>query len=247
MNHTMLSFFYFDPLMMNPWFLMSTLIGVGLSVWAQRRVTSTFKRFSTVGVRTGMSGAEAAAAVCRAAGVEGVKIELTAGRLSDHYDPRDKTLRLSKEVFEGRSISSVAVAAHEAGHSIQDAEGYAPLGFRSSMVPVANLGSRAWYFVFLIGVFLQYSGNALGPTLMVVGIGLFALLVFFQLMTLPVEIDASRRAKLVLAQTGIVSTEEEVVGVNAVLDAAAMTYVAAAAASVLQLLALIMRMLASRD
>lgn len=243
----MLSFFFVDPVMMNPFFLAATLIGVGLSVWAQRRVTSAFKRFSKVGVRTGMTGAEAAAAVCRAGGVSGVKIEMTGGTLSDHYDPRDKTLRLSREVYEGRSISSIAVAAHEAGHSIQHAEGYAPLGFRSAMVPVANIGSRAWYFVFLIGVLLQYSHSALGPGLMTAGVGLFALLVFFQLMTLPVEIDASRRAKLVLAQTGIVSTAEEEAGVDTVLDAAAMTYVAAAAASVLQLLALILRVLASRD
>jgi Zn-dependent membrane protease YugP len=243
----MLSFFFLDPVMMHPLFLIATLIGVGLSMWAQRRVTSAFKRFSQVGVRTGMTGAEAAAAVCRAGGVRGIKIEQTGGRLSDHYDPRTKTLRLSAEVYSGRSISSIAVAAHEAGHSIQDAEGYAPLGLRSGMVPVANVGSRAWYFVFLIGVFLQYSGSALGPTLMTVGVGLFALIVFFQLITLPVEIDASRRAKLVLAQTGIVSTEEEVAGVEIVLDAAAMTYVAAAAASVLQLLALILRVLASRD
>lgn len=242
----MLSFLFFDPLMWNPVYLLATLIGVGLSVWAQARVTSTFRRFATVGVRSGMTGAEAAAAVCRAGGAAGVTIERTHGFLSDHYDPRTKTLRLSEQVHDGRSISSIAVAAHEAGHSIQDAEGYAPLGFRSAMVPLANIGSRAWYFVFLIGVLLQASESLIGPLLMTIGVGLFALLVFFQLMTLPVEIDASRRAKRVLASTGIVSNAEEEAGVDKVLDAAAMTYVAAAAASVLQLLALILRVLASR-
>jgi len=242
----MLSFFFFDPVMLNRLFLLATLIGVGLSVWAQSRVTAAFHRFAKVGVRSGMTGAEAAAAVCRAGGASGITIEPTHGFMSDHYDPRTKTLRLSEAVYTGRSISSIAVAAHEAGHSIQDAEGYAPLGFRSAMVPVANVGSRAWYFVFLIGVLLQGSGSLIGPTLMTAGVGLFALIVFFQLLTLPVEIDASRRAKRVLASTGIVSNADEEAGVAKVLDAAAMTYVAAAAASLLQLLALILRVTASR-
>lgn len=242
----MLAYFFFDPVMHNPWFLLATVAGVGLSMWAQARVTSTFKRFAHVEVRSGMTGAEAAEAVCRAGGVASVTIEQTGGSLTDHYDPRSRTLRLSAEVYQGRSISSIAVAAHEAGHAIQHGEGYAPLGFRSAMVPVANIGSRAWYFVFLIGVVLQYVSPVLGPGMMALGVGLFALLVFFQLLTLPVEIDASRRAKAVLASTGIVNGAEETEGVKTVLDAAAMTYVAAAAASVLQLLALIARMMNSR-
>ncbi|MDF1797941.1 MAG: zinc metallopeptidase [Planctomycetota bacterium] len=237
----MLSYYLFDPVTAHPLFLIATLVGFGLSMLAQARVKSTFRRFANVGVRSGMTGAEAAAAVCRAGGVTGVTIERSQGFLSDHYDPGAKALRLSPDVYDGRSISSIAVAAHEAGHSIQDATDYAPLGFRSAMVPVTKFGSGAWYFVFLIGVFLQYSESFLGPALMQIGVGLFALVVVFQVMTLPVEVDASRRAKAVLASTGIVSTEEEAAGVAKVLDAAALTYFAAAAASILQLLALLAR------
>lgn len=241
----MLSFYLFDPVTAHPLFLIATLVGFGLSMLAQMRVKSTFRRFANVGVRSGMTGAEAAAAVCRAGGVSGVTIERSKGFLSDHYDPRAKALRLSPDVHDGRSISSISVAAHEAGHAIQDATDYAPLGFRSAMVPVTQVGSSAWYFVFLIGVFLQYSESFLGPFLMQIGVGLFALVVAFQVMTLPVEVDASRRAKAVLASTGIVSTEEEAAGVKKVLDAAAMTYFAAAAASILQLLALLARVSSS--
>jgi Zn-dependent membrane protease YugP len=211
---TMLSYFLFDPLLGNPVYLIATVLGFAISLWAQARVKSNFKRFSKVGVRSGMSGAEAAAAVW------------------------------SPDVYDGRSISSIAVAAHEAGHSIQHATGYGPLGWRSVFVPVANIGGSLWYFVFIIGMVLQSSASVLGPLLMQVGIALFALLVFFQLLTLPVEFDASSRAKKVLASTGIVSNADEAAGVEKVLDAAAMTYVAAAAASIMQLIALLMR---SRD
>ena len=243
----MLSFLFFDPVMMNPLFLLATLIGVGLSLWAQMRVKANFAKFEQVGVRSGMTGAEAAAAVCRAGGARDVSIEPTRGMLTDHYDPRSKSLRLSEKVYGGRSISAIAVAAHEAGHAIQHAENYGPLGFRSKMVPVASIGGHAWYFVFLIGVFLQYAGSHVAREVMIAGVALFALIVFFQVLTLPVEIDASRRAKAVLASTGIVSTEEERHGVDKVLDAAALTYVAAAAASLLQLLALIVRVMNTRE
>jgi Zn-dependent membrane protease YugP len=237
----MLSYFLFDPLLGNPAYLVATVLGIAITAWAQFRVKSTFKRFSKVGVQTGMTGAEAAEAICRSSGIEGIKIERSNGFLSDHYDPRARALRLSADVYDGRAI---AVAAHEAGHSIQHATDYGPLGMRSAFVPVANIGGRAWYFVFIIGMFLQYSGGALGPALMQIGIGLFATLIFFQLLTLPVEFDASNRAKAVLVSTGIVSNAEEEKGVAKVLDAAAMTYVAAAAASLMQLIALLMR---SRD
>ena len=243
----MLAFYLFDPVTAHPTFLLATLVGFALSMAAQWRVKSAFRKYSQVGVRSGMTGAEAAAAVCRAGGVTGVTIERSQGFLSDHYDPRAKALRLSPDVHDGRSISAIAVAAHEAGHSIQDATDYAPLGFRSAMVPVTQIGSNAWYFVFLIGVLLQYSANFLGPLLMQIGVGLFAMVVVFQVMTLPVEVDASRRAKAVLAQTGIVATEEEAHGVDKVLDAAALTYFAAAAASILQLLALLARVSQSND
>jgi len=224
--------------LLDPTYLVLTGIGLAITLWAQYRVKSRFAQYSRVGLRAGLSGAEAAAAVCRAAGVSGVRIERHEGFLSDHYDPREKALRLSPAVYEGRSVASVAVAAHEAGHSIQDAQRYPLLGFRSSVVPVASLGSRLWALPFIAGMFFAGAG---GKTLMMLGVILFALVVLFQLVTLPVEFDASRRAKAVLAQTGIVQTQEEAKGVSGVLDAAAMTYVAAALSGVLQLLYLVMR------
>lgn len=233
---------FFDPL-----YLILTLPAVAFSLWAQYRVTSTFKRFSQVGVRSGMTGAEAAAAVMRAGGVSGVAIERHQGFLSDHYDPKARALRLSPDVHDGRSVSSIAVAAHEAGHSIQDAKGYMPLVLRSKLVPITNIGSRLWFLPFLIGSILAGSRNALGPQLMALGVVMFAAVVLFQLVTLPTEFDASNRAKAVLAQAGIVSTREEAEGVSSVLGAAAMTYVAAAAASILQLIYLILRTRSSRD
>jgi uncharacterized protein len=237
----MLSLFFFDPLLGNPIYLLATVLGIVITLVAQVRVKSAFHKYSNVGVLSGMTGAEAAAAVCRAGGVTGVTIERSAGFLSDHYDPNDRALRLSPDVYDGRSIAAIAVAAHEAGHSIQHSENYGPIGLRSVLVPVANIGGRAWWFVFVAGMLLQSAQSMLGPFLMQLGIILFAVLIFFQLVTLPVEIDASRRAKAVLSSTGIVSNETEAEGVSKVLDAAAMTYVAAAAASIMQLIALLMR------
>ena len=205
-----------------------------LAMWASWRVKSTFTRFASVGVRSGMTGAQAAAAVASAGGSM-VTIERHQGFLSDHYDPRSKTLRLSPDVHDGRSISAIAVAAHEAGHAIQDTKKYAWLGFRSVMVPVTSFGSNAWMWVFIAGLIFQL------PMLVDVGILLFAVVVVFQLVTLPVEFDASNRAKLVLAQTGIVATEEEKAGVSRVLNAAALTYVAAALTSIATLAYLLMR------
>lgn len=227
-------FFGLDPL-----YLVLTLVGAALVAFAQLRVKSQFARFSRVAVRSGMTGAQAAAAVARAGAANDVRIERHGGFLTDHYDPRTKTLRLSPDVYDGRSVASIAVAAHEAGHAIQDAEAYAPLSFRSAIVPVANIGNRLWILPFLFGLILQ--GSPVGSVLTQIGILLFAGVVLFQLVTLPVEFDASRRAKAVLAQTGIVQTPEEARGVSGVLDAAAMTYVAAAAAGILQLLYLILR------
>jgi len=228
-------------------YLLLTVPPLIFSLWAQYKVTSTFKHFSRVGVRSGMSGAEAAAAVMRAGGVSGIAIERHQGFLSDHYDPKARALRLSPEVYDGRSVSAIAVAAHEAGHSIQDAVGYAPLVLRSKLVPLANIGNRLWFLPFLIGAILAGSQSALGPQLMLLGVVLFAAVVVFQLVTLPTEFDASNRAKAVLAQAGIVTTQEEAAGVSKVLGAAAMTYVAAAAAGVLQLIHLILSMQRSRE
>lgn len=199
-------------------------------------VKSTFTRFSKVGVRSGMTGAQAAEAVLRAGGVGGVRVEAVRGFLSDHYDPRAKALRLSPDVYGGRSISAIAVAAHEAGHAIQDARSYGPLVLRSAVVPLANIGNRLWMLPFFIGLVTGILGIAW------IGVGLFALTLLFQLVTLPTEFDASRRAKLVLAETGIVSTQEEASGVASVLRAAAMTYVAAAVTSLAHLLYLVMQL-----
>jgi hypothetical protein len=169
-----------------------------------------------------MTGAEAAAAVARSGGANDITIERVDGFLSDHYDPRSKTLRLSSDVYDGRSISSIAVGAHEAGHAIQHARAYAWLGFRSQMVPAASIVSQLWIWVFFAGMLMH------APMLVNIAIALFAVVVLVQLITLPVEFDASNRAKAVLASAGIVSTPEEAQGVSKVLGAAAMTYVAAA-------------------
>lgn len=223
---------FFDPL----YFL---IVGptIALAIWASVRVKGTFLRFSNVGVRTGMTGAQAAAAVARAGGAE-VTIERHQGFLSDHYDPRSRTLRLSPEVYDGRSISSIAVAAHEAGHAIQHARSYAWLNFRSNMVPVVQFGSSAWFYIFLAGLVFSYQ------PLVTIGILVFGVTVVFQLVTLPVEFDASNRAKAVLAASGIVTTQEEAQGVSKVLGAAAWTYVAGALTSIATLVYLLLR---SRD
>lgn len=186
-----------------------------------------------------MTGAQAAQAVARAGGAD-VTIERVGGFLSDHYDPRTRTLRLSPDVYDGRSISSIAVAAHEAGHAIQHAHNYAFLSFRSMMVPATIAGSQAWMPLFFIGILLNFTGLAM------LGVAIFAVTVVFQLVTLPVEFDASNRAKAVLAETGIVSTEEESDGVKTVLNAAAMTYVAGALVAIAHLLYYLM-LVSDRD
>jgi hypothetical protein len=219
---------FFDPLY---WLLMSPALA--FSLWAQFKVKSTFKKYSKVAVASGMSGAQAAAAIVRESGLVGVSIERHGGFLSDHYDPRAKTLRLSPDVHDGCSIAAVAVAAHEAGHSLQDATGYGPLVLRSQLVPVTQIGSSLWIWPFILGMFMNL------PGLMWLGIALFAAVVIFQLVTLPTEINASSRAKAVLATTGIVTTQEEAVGVTKVLNAAALTYVAALVASLAQLIYLL--------
>ena len=226
--------------MLDPVYLTVTVVGVVLSLIAQARVKGTFAKYSRVPVRSGMSGAEAAAAVCRAGNVHDISIQRHQGFLSDHYDPRSKTLNLSPEVYDGRSVSSIAVAAHEAGHAIQDVVEYPALGFRSALVPIANFGNRLWVLPFIIGALLG-AASPFGELLMKSSVFLFGAVVLFQFVTLPVEFDASNRAKAVLAQTGIVSTQEEADGVKSVLGAAAMTYVAAAIAGLLQLLWLILR------
>lgn len=210
------------------------LIGVLLSLWAQGRVNSAFRKYGRVRSRTGMTGAEAARRLLNSQGIYDVTIEHISGSLTDHYDPRSKVLRLSDAVYGSDSVAAVSVAAHECGHAMQDNEDYAPLRFRSALVPVANFGSQLSWPLILIGVIF----GGLGSPLVQIGILMFTLAVLFQLVTLPVEFNASGRAIKLLDSQGILLAEE-VSGTKKVLSAAALTYVAAAAASILQLLRLI--------
>lgn len=200
-----------------------------LSIVAQVKVRSTFKRFSRVGTQSGITGAEAAKRLLQSYGLAGVGVVRARGFLSDHYDPRHRVLRLSAQVHDGQSISSVGVAAHEAGHALQHAEGYFPLRVRTILVPVARIGSYLAWPLLIIG--FLFSAFALVKLAIV----FFAGAVLFQLVTLPVEFDASRRAVAILGERGIL-VGEELDGTRKVLNAAALTYVAAAAAAVLQLI-----------
>jgi len=217
--------FWFDPLyliIMAPAFI--------LMLAAQWYVSSAFRKWSAVPLRSMLSGAEAAERLIRYAGLYGVRIEQVGGMLTDHYDPRSKVLRLSPKVYAGRSVASVAVAAHELGHALQDQEGYAPLKLRSAMVPAVNIGSYLGWGLILVGLLLNMLNLA------VLGLIVFSLGALFALVTLPVEFNASARAKVLLRQAGIVQTEDEARGVNQVLNAAALTYVAALITAALQVL-----------
>lgn len=229
--------FYFDPL-----YLLFLLPGLGLSLWASYAVKSTFRRYSQIRSRSGMSGAEAALQLLQRKGINNVRIEQTQGFLSDHYDPFKKTLRLSPDVYHGRSLASLGVAAHEAGHAIQHATGYGPLKFRSLVVRPAMIGSNFGTGLCGIGLFLQ------STQMIWVGIILFSAFVIFTLVTVPVEYNASRRAVVALRDTGIITAQEED-GTWRVLRAAALTYVAAAISAILQLLYFLIRsgILGGRD
>ncbi len=225
----------FDPLYL-------AIIGIGavLSLGASRLTKSRFARYSQLGTRSNMTGAQVAAAILRDKGIHDVTIEPVPGELSDHYDPRTKTLRLSEPVYGGRSMAAFGVAAHEVGHAIQHATGYSMLQFRSAWVPVANTGSRISIFVLIAAVFLGGAQTVLGSTLSLAGVMLFATTTVFTLVTLPVEFDASHRA--LAALRGHYVTDEEYDGAKKVLNAAAMTYVAAFIASLLTLLYWAMRL-----
>lgn len=216
------------------WTMILVLIGVVLSMWAQGRVTSTYGRYSKVRSMTGMTGADAAVRLLRAQGLYDVQVRQVPGNLTDHYDPRTKTVNLSDAVYASASVAAIGVAAHECGHAMQHAQGYAPLKFRSMLVPAANFGSKLSWPMILIGLMV----GGLGSPFVQVGILMFSAAVLFQLVTLPVEFNASHRAVQLLDAQGILRGEE-VRGTRMVLSAAALTYVAAAAASILQLLRLI--------
>ena len=234
---------YFDPVYFI--FVGPALL---LSMYASFKVKSAFKKYSKVATSSGLTGAQAAGNMLRAEGVHNVEIEATKGFLSDHYDPRSKTLRLSPDVYSGRSVASVGVAAHEAGHALQDAGGYAPLKLRSMIVPAASLGSKLAWPLLIIGGIIMYTGSVFGLVMVKIGIIFFSVAVAFQLVTLPVEFNASNRALKALSSSGMLM-EEEVSGARKVLNAAALTYVAAAATAVLQLLYFLMRfgLLGGRD
>ncbi len=203
-----------------------------LALWAQSRVSSTFRKFQDAGTRSGLSGADVARILLRARGLDHVKVERTQGFLTDHYDPRDKTLRLSAATHDKRSIAAIGVAAHEAGHALQDADAYAPLQFRSNIVPVVSIGSRV--LPFLIIAALVSGGFAQGGPLAWIVVIVTGLIALFSVMTLPVEYNASSRALALLENGGILAADE-MVGARKVLNAAALTYVAAAVAAVMEM------------
>ncbi len=214
----------------DPYYLIFMAPAFILMMLAQWYVNSAFRKWSRVPVRSRLSGAEAAERLIRHAGLYGVTIEMVSGTLSDHYDPRSKVLRLSPGVYQGRSVASVAVAAHELGHALQDQEGYAALRLRTAMVPAVNFGSYLGWIFILLGLLFHLTNLA------VLGLIVFSLGALFALITLPVEFNASARAKRLLQTSGIVQTEEEARGVNTVLNAAALTYVAALITAVMQVL-----------
>lgn len=221
--------FLFDPLYMMLW-----LPGVILASLASFYTKSTFSHYSRTASSSGMTGAEAARRLLDFAGVRGVRIERTRGFLSDHYDPSAQVLRLSDDVYGSQSLSAIGVACHEAGHAIQHATGYGPLCLRSALVPAASLGSNLAFPLLFLGLILQWQG------LVLIGVGAFALAVLFTLVTLPVEYDASSRAKKLMVSSGIVSSGEARAA-GSVLNAAFMTYVASAVSSLLMLLYFLLR------
>ncbi|EHQ91465.1 zinc metallopeptidase [Desulfosporosinus youngiae] len=200
-----------------------------LSLYAQFKISSSYKRYSKIRSQSGLTGAQVARGILKSNGLYDVRVEPIGGRLSDHYDPRTRIIRLSEDVFHGSSLSSIAVAAHETGHALQHASGYFPMQLRSSFVPVANIGSGAGPILIMVGLFMPTYG-----WLLELGIFAFAFAVLFQVITLPVEYNASSRA-LSLLQEGRIIGSDEVRGARSVLNAAALTYVAAALAAILQL------------
>jgi Zn-dependent membrane protease YugP len=200
-----------------------------LMMAAQWYVNSAYRKWGQVPNRSRLSGAEAAQRLIRAGGLYDVNVEGVQGNLTDHYDPRQKVLRLSRGVYESSSVASVAIAAHELGHAMQDQEGYFPLRLRAALVPAVNVGSMLGWLFIIIGLVMQWTGLAWA------GVIVFSAGAVFALATLPVELNASARAKALLVQTGIVVGEDEQRGVNNVLNAAALTYIAALVTAVLQL------------
>jgi Zn-dependent membrane protease YugP len=221
---------FFDPL-----YLLFVLPAFALGLWAQSRVKGNFNKYSRVRTRRSTTGAEVARQLLDAHGLHDVKVEAARGFLTDHYDPRSRTLRLSEATYASPSVAAAGIAAHEAGHALQHAENYGPLAVRSAIVPAAQFGSGLGPWLLMGGLFLQLSALAW------IGVALYAAATAFTLVTLPVEFDASKRAKALLVRRGIMDSGE-MAGVNKVLDAAALTYVAAAVQSILTLLYFVLRL-----
>ena len=219
------------------WTYLLVLLGVGLTLGAQAFLKSTFARYAKVQSSTGLTGREVAEQILRANGIYDVTVQAIGGQLTDHYDPAKKTVNLSEVIYDSRSIASLGVAAHECGHAIQDCKSYFPLRFRHALVPLANLGSQLAMPIIIIGLMLSNGRNFLGPQLLNLGLLAFCLAVLFQLVTLPVEFNASHRALIQLRELHILPPKEEAQA-RSVLFAAALTYVAGAASSLLQLLRL---------
>lgn len=222
----------------DPIYFLFILPGMALSMWASFRVKSAFNKYSQVRTMRGMTGAQAAREMLDRAGLHNVQVGRAHGFLSDHYNPATRSLALSEAVYDSNSIAAVGVATHEAGHAIQHAKNYGPLWLRSVLVPTANIGSSLGYIVMAIGLFLAQSSGSF--FLFNIGLALFSCVLLFQVVTLPVEFDATARAKRLVVDYGIVSSHERE-GMDKVLNAAALTYVAAAVSTLLTLLYFLMR------
>lgn len=225
-----MGYYYWDPT------YILVVIGAVICMIASARVKGTFNKYSQLRSMSGMNGAQVAQRVLQAAGIYDVQVRHVSGSLTDHYDPRTKTVNLSGPVYNATSVAALGVAAHECGHAIQHAKSYAPLSIRSALVPIANFGSMLAWPVILIGLFFNTRSSGL---IIDIGILLFSAAVLFQLVTLPVEFDASRRALVMLRTQGILA-DDELKYTRRVLKSAALTYVASAAAAILQLLRIIL-------
>lgn len=225
-----MGYYYWDPT------YILVVIGAVICMIASARVKGTFNKYSRLRSMSGMNGAQVAQRVLQAAGIYDVQVRHVSGSLTDHYDPRTKTVNLSDPVYNATSVAALGVAAHECGHAIQHAKSYAPLSIRSALVPIANFGSMLAWPVILIGLLFNTRSSGL---IIDIGILLFSAAVLFQLVTLPVEFDASRRALVMLRTQGILS-DDELKYTRKVLKSAALTYVASAAAAILQLLRIIL-------
>jgi Zn-dependent membrane protease YugP len=218
----------------DPMYFVFILPALALSLWASWRTKSAFNKYSKVRTARGLTGAQAAQEMLRHAGLSDVQVVSTRGFLSDHYNPLNRTLNLSEATYASNSVAAVGVACHEAGHALQHQQGYKALGLRSALVPTANIGSSAGYFVMLFGLLFH------APSMIYAGAGLFSLVLLFQVVTLPVEFDASARAKRLAVETGIILPQERP-GMDKVLNAAAMTYVAAVVSTLMTLLYYLLR------